>query len=571
MGDKATGSSEIARTKKADRFLSFGKVALVLVCFLGTVAGWKIFYFFTDDAFIAFRYISNSMAGYGLTWNPPPFLPVEGYTSFLWVILLRGIWSLTGLEPPQVANILSLFFGLGTLFVTFQFIKKMRLPRFSEGMRLLSAAIVMAGIIGNRTFLAWLSSGLETSMNNFLLIWWLYLVFTAPSPDENRPGWVFFLSATSALLALSRPEGILIAVGTVGIAVVRRFQASRGARYNLWWYAPVLIVPAHLFWRRSYYGFWVPNTYYAKHAGPWPESGYHYFLSFVLEYGVWFWVGIFLIRLVRYLARGKRSRQADNPAVALRMIGLGAIGIQIFYYTFIIGGDHFEFRIFSFLIPLLFVSALALLSGSVMRPAIVLAALLCFVLVSFPVPWTHWAMTRHLRSREETFTLVQPVAGVFPAPLRPIVSLWDRSQEWLIRHMVCMRHPEHKGAWLFQLSQLPSRQEGSAIKWEERAILKADAVGYLGWVFPGVAIIDAMGLNDLVIARTDLSRKRREFRLMAHDRGPPRGYVECFRPNVLVRRDKDHLVFTPEPRSLPLTDEDIMRCESKYLFFLGVF
>ena len=72
-----------------------GVVLLVLAGGAALVAGWQLFWFLTDDAFIAFRYVSNSQFGRGYVWNPPPFLPVEGYTSFLWVALLDGVWRLT--------------------------------------------------------------------------------------------------------------------------------------------------------------------------------------------------------------------------------------------------------------------------------------------------------------------------------------------------------------------------------------------------------------------------------------------------------------------------------------------
>jgi arabinofuranosyltransferase len=49
---------------------------IALLCIL--VVGWKLFWFLTDDAFITFRYASNSILGHGYTWNPPPFRPVEG-------------------------------------------------------------------------------------------------------------------------------------------------------------------------------------------------------------------------------------------------------------------------------------------------------------------------------------------------------------------------------------------------------------------------------------------------------------------------------------------------------------
>ncbi|UCG61884.1 MAG: hypothetical protein JSV52_00925, partial [Candidatus Zixiibacteriota bacterium] len=76
-------------TKIRDRHIL---ILLLLLAGIGLYIGWRKFWFLTDDAFIAFRYVSNSILGHGYTWNAPPFRPVEGYTSFLWVILLESVW-----------------------------------------------------------------------------------------------------------------------------------------------------------------------------------------------------------------------------------------------------------------------------------------------------------------------------------------------------------------------------------------------------------------------------------------------------------------------------------------------
>ena len=95
------------------------KYLLVLlgVTALAVYAGWSVFWFLTDDAYISFRYVSNSVLGYGYVWNPPPFRPVEGYTNFLWIVLLDGVWRVTGVAPPQSANVLSLGFSFVSLLV----------------------------------------------------------------------------------------------------------------------------------------------------------------------------------------------------------------------------------------------------------------------------------------------------------------------------------------------------------------------------------------------------------------------------------------------------------------------
>ena len=79
---------------------------------LGLVLGADALRILTDDAFITFRYVSNARDGHGLVWNPPPFLPVEGYTSFAWELLLWAVWSWFGIEPPHAANTLSIACGL---------------------------------------------------------------------------------------------------------------------------------------------------------------------------------------------------------------------------------------------------------------------------------------------------------------------------------------------------------------------------------------------------------------------------------------------------------------------------
>ena len=78
-------------------------VAALVLLLVGVRATW----FLCDDAFIAFRYIGNAHGGHGFVWNRAPFLPVEGYTSFLWVFLLYAVWGLTGIAPPQSANVLA--------------------------------------------------------------------------------------------------------------------------------------------------------------------------------------------------------------------------------------------------------------------------------------------------------------------------------------------------------------------------------------------------------------------------------------------------------------------------------
>ena len=50
----------------------------------------SVYWFHTDDAFISFRYALNLSEGHGLVFNPG-YERVEGYTNFLWVVILAAV------------------------------------------------------------------------------------------------------------------------------------------------------------------------------------------------------------------------------------------------------------------------------------------------------------------------------------------------------------------------------------------------------------------------------------------------------------------------------------------------
>jgi arabinofuranosyltransferase len=303
----------------------------------------------------------------------------------------------------------------------------------------------------------------------------------------------------------------------------------------------------------------LPNTYYAKHVAAWPESGARYLASFVVEYGIWIPLVVGLVALLSALRKrgsdenGQRTgRLVAQPAALIAIVVMIA---HVAYYTFVIGGDHFEYRVYSHLVPWLFVVAIWLVTRVTTRTWLALALVVVFVISSWPIPWTHWRATRDLTTREQTNFLIQPVADRLPVWMRPLTSPWDGWQDWLIRHYVCMRHQEHKIFHRHQVAFLPSREEGAQIGWERRAVLARGNVGVPGWVLPEVAVIDLFGLNDRVIARSPI--KTGGERRMAHDRDPIPGYVRCFRPNVVLLEGRAMI------NRRQITDDEIIACQRR--------
>jgi arabinofuranosyltransferase len=546
---------------------------IALLCIL--VVGWKLFWFLTDDAFITFRYASNSILGYGYTWNPPPFRPVEGYTNFLWLLLLEFVWRTLGVEPPDSANILSLGFAMGTLVFGALIGLRMKLTGAGVKLRYPLVFIALFAAVTNRTFLAWSSSGLETALFTFLLTAWIFFML---NPTRNLSAWVFLASLLSSLTYLTRPDGLLVVFGTLFLLLWKRVRAEL-TNTDVSFALPLLIVPAHFLWRKSYYGLWFPNTFYAKYVAAWPESGIRYVLSFCMEYSLWVW----LLLAGAFLWKAARGLSARRPGLRMsQLIVTAVIAGHFSYYTFVVGGDYFEYRVYNHLILLLFISSVWLADRVFTRSRAAVGTMVLFVLLSYPIPWAHWHASKDLNTREQTKGMVLPVAPYFPWPMNYYVSVFDDLQRWLMVHMVCVRHQEHKVTAEFQLGRYPTREEGMAKFEPGNDVTYKFAVGIIGWVMPHTAIIDIYGLNDYVVARTpspahssipwkatveaSVMEREPQLRRMAHEHIALKDYVACFRPNLYVTRDgkTGRLQFHRDAEREAPTREEIIDCEETW-------
>src|SRR5215470_19748567 len=78
------------------------------------VAHSLVYNFVTDDAYISFVYSRNFAEHGQLAFNLGQ--PVEGYTSFLWTVVL-GLGMLVGIPPELSSRVLGTACGLATLYV----------------------------------------------------------------------------------------------------------------------------------------------------------------------------------------------------------------------------------------------------------------------------------------------------------------------------------------------------------------------------------------------------------------------------------------------------------------------
>ncbi len=541
------------------------KLIILLIMAGSAVAlyfGWKLLWFLTDDAHIAFRYISNSILGYGYVWNQPPFRPVEGYTSFLWIVLLDIVWRLFGIAPPDSSNNISLVLTYFTLLLTAVAAMRLKLTENLKHFRLLFLLLIIMGTVTNTTFLTWSSSGLETALFNFGLMAW---VVTGLFFEEKNRRWFLAFAGSTALICLTRPDGVMFMAVTLVIVgiYIKKWLTDGGPNFGRFLSLSPLILPfLHLGWRLYFYGEWLPNTYFAKYVSAWPEAGFRYFASFVLEYSLWIWIILLLIVIVIKIkslkiggaTAGGHPGQIkpmkiyrwpiEKPFFVARGIIILTLILHLTYYTVIIGGDHFEWRVYSHLIPLILISFLWMLNQLDLGVKTASILFIVFILFTQPISWTLWYKTKALTTRDETYYLKMPIQKSFPGFLSWYTKAFDDMQFWLIDHSICMRRQEHKQFYAYQINYFPTRESGSSLDPGDYPVMNLPCVGVPGWVFPYMNIIDLHGLNDYFIARS--APIQREERQMAHDRWPPEGYVESFQPNYSMR----------EPRALLYLERD---------------
>ncbi len=230
--------------------------------------------FVQDDAFIYLRYVKNFFKGNGLVFNRGEF--VEGYTSFLWLLLLIA-GKLAGVKLVWFIQAFSRFWGAAVILLlpiaAYDVLeqnnfKNHALPKLLS----LLPSFVLAFTAG---FVYWTSSGMETALFVFLFLVTFHL------KAKQKQSYLF----PAILLALARPEGILLVLILMlsdlafGKLNNRDFNLKKFGAEFIVFTLPVLI---HFLFRLYYYGDVFPNTFYAKtgFSGFYLARGIKYFLDF---------------------------------------------------------------------------------------------------------------------------------------------------------------------------------------------------------------------------------------------------------------------------------------------------
>lgn len=291
--------------------------------------------FLIDDAFISFRYARNWAEWGSPTYNRLEAPPVEGYSNFLWVFVLRWATEL-GLAPELVSRVLSMTAGVVLVLWTHRFLSRgLTLAPWAAGLGTLALATFPP-------FTVWSTGGLETTPFGLtLFVCFTGVLARTPHAHELRHG--AFYGLVGLAVALLRPEGIAWVLGLAIVgALARRLDPQRrlapARRVAGFLLTSGIGFGCFLLWRYSVYEAVLPNTVHAKAglSGPVVVRGLKTVATYLL---------LFLspLTLPAALSVSRKGGRLAWVGAALALYG------AFLAYNVVVGGDWMP--MFRFLAP----------------------------------------------------------------------------------------------------------------------------------------------------------------------------------------------------------------------------
>ena len=242
---------------KKKYFSKFFLLALVILFILLCIPN-LISHLILDDAYIFLRYVRNFTTGHGIVWNIGE-KPVEGFSSFLYFILLSIISFISHAQLENVIQILGVLFGIGSLIVTYLISKKLFKNYFTKFLPITLLTFSPFLVI-------WSTIGMDSILYLFLFLLCIYFYIRY---RENRK-FIYIFSISCVFLALSRSEAMVFILVTFIFELLIRMKEKKKV------FDKGLLISGSLFivlygtyfvWRWIYFGHLFSNTYYAKTGG----------------------------------------------------------------------------------------------------------------------------------------------------------------------------------------------------------------------------------------------------------------------------------------------------------------
>ncbi len=464
-----------------------------------------------DDAFITMRTIDNFIHGYGLRWNIAE--RVQTYTHPLWMFLLTAAYLPTGNAEVTLVG-LSILVSSITIFI---FLAK--IPKTDYGLLLGWGILILS-----KAFVDYASSGLENPLTHLLLLGFA-LLYLPERPFSPRK--IFMLSLLFGLALFNRIDSALMllpalidislraATVTKQPALKQDSPVDEGgprsqkmlARSDMLGNLGLILagLSPFILWEifsLVYYGFFLPNTYYAKLSSGVPQAE-------LLAQG--------LLYFVNSLGWNPLTLTVASASVVLAFAGkdragkmLGSGILLYFAYILYIGGDFMSGRFFTG--PLL-LGVILLIRHIEQRP---------------PLEKFAWAGLVLL-------------LGYF---LSPLTAFGNREMSYITSNGIA---DESAGYYAYtslvffsrdaSLPTHPNADLGREIRKNGSRLVVQRGVGMLGYFAgPGTHIVDLLGLGDPLLARLPIPAGR-DWRIAHFERDLPEGYLATLETGANQIRD----------------------------------
>ncbi len=280
---------------------------------LSAVAAWA---WWADDAFITFHYVRRLLDGDGLVFNAGE--RVQGFTHPLWLFAVAALSTLSPI--PMAAMALGMLFTLALLLT---------LARLVEALDGTPTAFALLGalLFSSNAFLSFQTSALEGS-----LVHWL-VAAVALASLTRRSLWPTVLLASLAMC--TRLDTLLLTAPFVVLAW------RRGATADLRAALATLPLLGWLAFAAFYFGYPLPNTYYAKTGEPLGGRllrGLSYLTDWVAAEPLA--ATCVVLALVLGVQAFRRRDLAQRPFV---LAASSAVASQLLYVVYV-GGDYMRGR-----------------------------------------------------------------------------------------------------------------------------------------------------------------------------------------------------------------------------------
>jgi hypothetical protein len=277
----------------------------------------------TEDALVSFRYAQNIADGNGPVFNPGE--RVEGYTNFLWLVLIALPRAAFGADVQTAAVVFGVVAALGCVLLSYLLVNRIVAgadaePRPAIGV---AAAVLTASAGGLAVYGP---SGSEVPLFVLLLLAVCY------SLAARRP---VVAGVLVAFAVMTSPEGLVVAVlgglWLVGAALKKKHSWWAPVGYALG--ALVFLIP-RLAWRATFYQHYIPAPLAAKLGGPLGSqlaTGWPYLSGFALAHQGFLLLGLvagvaLLLRRTEPAFRGFRVAEpparGEAPVVTARFSGV---------------------------------------------------------------------------------------------------------------------------------------------------------------------------------------------------------------------------------------------------------